>query len=408
MEQIYLVYIGTTKVVGIRGVLDKSESVLMETLVKVPSLGFDKGIVVDVEKACAQVKEVVSKIAKEDMLHKIPLCVILSNNLVKTFDCTSSIYFGDSAKMVTQLDIDRVIDQTRGTATIPLEEFIIMAKPQGFTINDLEGVKNPLDLEARRLAVNLVLYTVNTDVLRNLNKVFDRLEINVSAYYPRIVTSAFSVLRDEEKRDGVVLIDIGGYTTSISYYINNTLDFYEVIPMGGETITNYLSNNLHISVLEARRLKEQYGSAVLLERFEDEIIPVVDIFGKTKLNINKKRLYDQIHIAAKELVDKIYVLLRSKRQQNRQICGAVVTGGGANLDGFLDLIQKTLNISVRLGITRNVSGHADAVSNSGYAAQLGLLEYLLSERNEKQLHYVGKNVLTKKILQVREWIQENF
>jgi cell division protein FtsA len=408
MDQIYLLYIGTTKLVGIRGLLDKNDQVIMETLVKVPSLGFEQGVVVDLEKACGQVREIIGKIAKENILHKITLQVILSNNLIKTFACTSSAYFGDNPKMISQLDIDRVITQTRGTATIPLSEYIVLAKPQEFTVNDLNGVKNPLDLEARRLGVNLMLYTIHTDVLKNINKIFDRLELNVSAYYPRIVTASFAVLRPEEKRDGVVLIDIGGYTTSVSYYNNNILDFYEVIPMGGESITTYLSNNLHISLMEARRLKEQYGSAILLERFEDEIIPVVDVFGKTKLNINKKRLYDQIHIAAKEFIDKIYVLLRQKKQENRQICGAVVTGGGANLDGFLDLIQKTLGISVRLGVVRNVSGHTDAVSNPGYSSQLGLLEYLLEERKEKKHHYMGKNMLTKKILQGKEWIQENF
>ena len=408
MQPFYALYIGSTKIVGIRGTVEKEKNAVVDTIAKVAAIGFDKGIIVDIEKACSYVREVLLKLVDEKEMNRIGLHVILSSNLVSLFSCSSSIYFGDMSRTITQLDIDRVIAQTRATATIPLNEQILLAEPEEFMINDLAGIRTPRDLEARRLAVTLSLFTAQADTIRNIQKVFDRLEISVQAYYPRVVTAAASVLRPEEERDGIVLIDIAGHATSISCYNNHVLDFYEVIPFGGECISLYLAQNLNISLLEARRLKEQYGSAALLERFEDEIIPVIDVFGKTRFNINKKRLYDQIHIAAKELVDKIYLIVREKRKQHMQLCGAVVTGGGARLEGLLDLLEKALGIPVRLGSARAVSGHAEALSNAAYAPQLGLLSYLIEQGKKREEQYHGKNTITRKYMKVKAWIQENF
>lgn len=408
MGAIYSIYIGTTKIVGIRGTIDDKKNIVMETLAKVSALGFRQGVVVGLEKASAQIREVVEKIIREDARSHARINVVLSDNLVRMFLAGTSVYFGDSSRTITQVDVDRVIAQTRAITTIPLSEFIILTVPQEFVVNDVAGVRDPLELDARRLGVNLHLFTVANDTIKNINKVFDRLDLTVQNYFPRVMMSAYAVLRTEEKRDGVLLIDVSGHTTSIAYFNNNMLGFYEVLPMGGEYITAYLADNLHISLLEARRLKEQYGSVELLEMFEDEIIPVVDVFGKTRFNINKKRLYDQIHIAAKELADAINGVLKKKKAQNRQMCGAVITGGGANLDGFLDLMQTTIGLTVRIGIARNISGHEEAVGNPAYAAQLGLLDYLLDERNRHERQYEGKNLLTRKMIKVREWIQENF
>ena len=96
------------------------------------------------------------------------------------------------------------------------------------------------------------------------------------------------------------------------------------------------------------------------------------------------------------------------REEGQQVCGIVVTGGGARLEGFLEMLQKATGLTVRLGIARKIGGNSEALTNPAYASQLGLLGYLNDQTYRKRLQYQGKNLLTKKAIQVKEWIQENF
>jgi cell division protein FtsA len=55
--------------------------------------------------------------------------------------------------------------------------------------------------------------------------------------------------------------------------------------------------------------------------------------------------------------------------------GLVLTGGTAQLRGFKELGREMLQLPVRVGRVRNVSGLADAVNGPAYATAVGLLQW---------------------------------
>lgn len=405
---IYILYLGTTKIVALRGSIGVDSELIVERFVKVPALGFSKGVVTNIEKASLQIKSVVQQLGDDFDYTKVDFHVILSNEYLRNYVCNSSIYFGELMRPINHTDILRVIQQTKGIATIPLDEFIIDEFPQSFVVNDLDGIIDPLELESRRLGVNLMLFTINGTVIRNIIKALEYVDIITDVFIPRAVSSSFAVLRQEERRDGIVLIDLGGYVTDIIYVKNTILQFYKTISAGGEDISVFLAENLNVTQTEARRLKERFGSAMLLSSFEDEIIPVVDIFGKTRLSLNKKRLYDQIFIATKNLLEKIKPVVDTIRQDVGIVSGIVLTGGGASLEGILEMSQDILGAPVRLGVTRKINGPKEVLTSPQFTAVSGVLGYIVDKKRKDEQRFTNKWLLTKKLMQAKEWIQEYF
>ncbi len=405
---IYVIYVGTTKLVALRSVIQEDGDISVERFVKMPADGFNKGVVSNIEKASIQIRNLVQGLGADVQYSKVEFFVVISNEYLRNYMCSSSIYFGEMIKAVTRADILKVIAQTKSVATIPLDEFIIEESPLAFMVNDLDDIIDPLELEARRLGVNLLLFTVTGTIIRNIMKALERIDIVTDYFIPRALPSSFAVLRQEERRDGIVMVDIGGYVTDIMYIKNTIIHYYETIPAGGEHITVFLAENLNVAQVEARRLKERFGSAVLLSSFEDEIIPVVDIFGKTRLSLNKKRLYDQIFSSTKDLLEKIKPSIEKIRKEVGIVPGIVLTGGGASLEGLLEMSQEVFGLPVRLGITRKISGPKEVISSPQYTSVAGVASYVLDKIRKDEQRYANKGLLTKKIMQAKEWIQDYF
>ncbi|MEZ4607235.1 MAG: cell division FtsA domain-containing protein [Deinococcales bacterium] len=71
-----------------------------------------------------------------------------------------------------------------------------------------------------------------------------------------------AVLDDSERELTTVLIDIGGGTTDIGVFRKGNLADSSVIPLGGDHITQDISQILRISPEEAERVKKKFGVAV--------------------------------------------------------------------------------------------------------------------------------------------------
>ncbi|MBU1864158.1 MAG: cell division protein FtsA [Candidatus Omnitrophica bacterium] len=407
-RNIYVLYVGTTKLVALQGWVCEDGSLTVERFVKMPSVGFERGVVVNIEKASMQFRKLVNELGGTVDYTKVDFYVVISNEYLRNYSCNSSLYFGELMKPITQSDIHKVIAQTKSVSTIPLDEYIIEQSPQEFLVNDLGNIIDPLELEARRLGVNLLIFTVDGTVIRNLTKALERADLTATSFIPKALASCFAVLREEEKRDGVVLVDMGGYVTDILYVKNMIIQHYETKSVGGEDISSYLAEHLSITQPEAQRLKERFGSAMLLSTFEDEIIPVVDIFGKTRLSLNKKRLYDQIFTSTKDLLEKIKPAIDGIKKKIGVVAGIVLTGGSVSLEGLLELSQDVFATPVRLGVTRKIHGPKEVVTSPQYTAAAGVLGYVQDQYRKNELQFRNKSYLMKETMKVKAWIQKYF
>ena len=72
------------------------------------------------------------------------------------------------------------------------------------------------------------------------------------------------VLDNDEKQEGVCLVDIGGGTTDVAIFLDGIIRHTAVIPFGGNVITKDIKQGIQILEKQAEMLKIKFGSACLL------------------------------------------------------------------------------------------------------------------------------------------------
>ena len=125
------------------------------------------------------------------------------------------------------------------------------------------------------------------------------------------LASSESVLSDEEKEAGVVLVDIGGGTTDLAIFHEGIIRHTAVIPFGGNSVTEDIREGCSVMRNQAELLKTRFGSALADENKENEIICVPGLRGREPKEISVKNLAYVIQARMEEIIEHVYYELKS-------------------------------------------------------------------------------------------------
>ena len=148
------------------------------------------------------------------------------------------------------------------------------AAPAQFQLDDARGITAPLGMFGKLLTVELNVVSAEPAALRNLALVIERCHLAVADYVVAPYAAAKSVLAEDEIKLGVTLIDMGGATTGIAVFHDGQLVFADVIPVGGQHITNDIARGLSTTIAHAERMKTLWGSAMASVVDEREMVAV--------------------------------------------------------------------------------------------------------------------------------------
>jgi cell division protein FtsA len=371
---------------------------------EVPSEGFHLGRISDLELASRQIRSLFQEAGLD---HFPEIILVMSSPDLKGYTFASSIFYSSPRHTVGPEDLDEVIRQTRNVSMVPLKETIIQSIPQEYWVNDSRGIQNPLDLEAERLGVSLRIITLSSEIYRNLSKMFDRCEAEIKSIYPKALSASYCVLEEHEKKDGVLLIELGGYATDLVYYKDNVLRYSNSFPWGTDALTQNLIDRFHLKVDEARKIKEDFGT-LLSGSSDEETLPITrDEHGLETLKRGELRevLIGNLDTFWKHLETEIQAV---------QILGRlpqlVLSGGGAKLEGLLETIEEKYSIRTRFGNPRpfglelNGSASWDASFSSLWGAVRKQQELLKQDKVQKG----SQNILARVTSQAREWLESYF
>lgn len=403
----YLIYIGTTKIVFLKA---DSSGPVPEVVAYCSRLarGFERGLVKDLPEAGETVREAVRGIVNPSEDAIVPCRVVVSNAYIKNYAFQSSIYFQSNPHELTLRDVRLAIAQTRSVATIPLGEIIIQAVPQEFLVNDLAGIRNPIGLEASRLGVTLRLLTMDYLVYSNLRKVLERSEVEVIDFVPSILASADAVLRDSEKQEGVILVSIGGEVTHFACYKSSVLIATQSVPFGADHMTQVIEQKLNVNHLDAQRIKESFGSANPKMEFQDELIPVPASDGHKKYHISRAQFETHMSSGLETFLEKITSEIKSLQKQFAPLDQIVVTGGGAELEGLIEVMKEEISPMIRVGRAEAFLGPAAFVKKPAFSAALGGLGFNHKINEPAPAIQSPQNWISRTACSMRDWIFENF
>ena len=171
------------------------------------------------------------------------------------------------------------------------------------------------------------------------------------------------LMNDYEKKNGVLVIDIGGGTTGYAVYSDNYLVSAGVIGVGGDHITNDIAHAFSTTNAQAEEIKIKEASATPISSETGSArvkIPGSNPLMETR-TISRKALDTVVNARVKELFAILREKLEAEDLLHRLHSGAVITGGGAGLKDIDMVIRHELGMDVRHGTPIHVDGLADEV-----------------------------------------------
>ncbi len=328
----------------------------------------------------------------------------ISGDHVRTLSSMGVVAVG--GEEISRNDLDRVHEVARAVALPPDREFL-HAIPQEYTVDDQDGIKDPLGMSGIRLEADVYLVTGAASAATNLRKSVNRAGYRVQSLVLSPLATARAVLTEDEKEVGVALVGIGASTTEICAFHQGRIRHIGVLPVGGNTLTNDLVRGLSIPFAEAQRAKERHGVALAQLVDPQETIELPGPGPGQTRQVARELI---AHIVEQRL-DEIFGMVRGELEAVGCLeelgAGIVLTGGTAALEGVLEMSQQAMGMPVRIGVPREgLSGLADSVARPRFSTVTGLCLY-----GADRFHETGEGVSTLSsgwITRIGAWIREFF
>jgi len=364
--------IGTTKICTIIGEIASDGVLDIIGEGTVPSDGLRKGVVVNLERTIQSVRQSV-KLAERVAgveVHSAWIGVAGSHLTAVTSHGMAAIRRGMD---ISRADIERCVENAQA---VPLEANmeVLHVIPQEYVVDGNDGIKDPLGMSGVRLEVDVHLIAGAHGPLANLRRCAEEAGIAVEGMVVQSLASGLAVLNSSERDVTTMLVDIGGGTTDVGIFRRGTLEHSAVIPLGGDHITQDISQLLRIPPDEAERVKRRYGVALPDLADRDVVLEVAN--PAYTASISTFELAQVIRPRVMEILDMVRANVeKSKGALELMVGNVVITGGASLMPGVSQVATDRFRLPVRVGKPEGISGLVDAVASPVHATGVGLVRY---------------------------------
>jgi len=361
--------VGTTKVCALVGEC-RNDGVNLIAIGSAPSHGLRKGIVVNIEATVESIRTALDEAERLSGISINNVYVGIAGGHIKSFSSYGAV--GIKSGEVTDEDIEKALEAAKAVY-VPLDREVLHVLPQEYLVDGEEGIMNPVGMAGVRLEARVQIVTGSVSAVQNLVRCCEKAGVQVNDIVLEPLASSIATLTDDEKKEGTVLIDIGGGTTDIALYKRGVLLHTSVVAIGGNHITNDLAIGLRLPVQEAERVKMKYGSVLSGGGIENDAR--IMVAGRDEKVIPRSYITEIILPRCEELLGIIKTELEESGAYDEVSYGVVLTGGASQLEGLSVLGEATLGLPVRVGLPRGFEGPPGLAGDPRYSTGIGLLLY---------------------------------
>ncbi len=322
---IVAIELGSSKISGVAGQIMTDGSLKVLAYAGVPSSSCIRhGAVYNLDKTANAIAEVVER-----------LNAILSTSIEK-------VYVGYNAKGLKsiisrvehQFDEETVVSQDiidvmfQQCSEIEYDGYVnLFQESQEYVVDNKRGTEtDPIGVACRSLGGSYLNILLKKQVADYIAQCFMMAQVEIVDGYVAPMSEADSILTDDDRQQGCVLVDYGADTTTVSVYKNGMLRYLRVIPLGSALITRDLAAILKIEPEQAEQIKCTYGLCNLIgSQDAGETIMIND--SKVLL----KDIGDIIEARNEEIIRNVCAQIKASGYGEVLYAGIVLTGGGSQL-----------------------------------------------------------------------------
>lgn len=398
--------IGTTKIAAVVARLDEYNTLNIAGVGTSPSHGLRRGVIINIEKTVQSIKKALEQAQLMSGCHIDHIYAGIAGDHIRSINSKGVIAVGGKDKIITQNDLDRVVDAAKAIA-LPMDREIIHILPQEFIVDDQDGIKDPVGMAGTRLECEVHIVTASAASVQNIVNCVKQAGYSVEEIVLEPYASSLAVLNHDELDLGVAIMDIGGGTTDIAVFLDGSIRFTSVLGVGGEHVTNDLSHGLRTPMDQAEEIKIKHGCALQSMVSEDEHAMVSGIHGRAPREIARSVLSAIIEPRMEEMFTMVLSELEKSGVYDSLAAGIVLTGGASLLPGTEELAERVIGIPAKIGTPIVSGGLVETVKSPIFSTSVGLIQYAVKRKPE--MGSSGKGGILKKLVdQIKDYFEDVF
>ncbi len=332
--------------------------------------GIRKGAIVDIDRTVSAIRAAVEHAERMVGISIGSAYVGVSGGHIALQPSHGIVAVSALDREIGDEDVERVMSAAR-VLNLPAEREIVDVVPREFTVDGLAEVTDPRGMIGVRLEVDTYVVTGARTVLHNLLRCVERAGLDVAGTVLMPLAAADMVLTSDDKKLGVVLVDVGAGSTSISIFDKGTLERVSVIPVGGDSVTNDITVGLQTGTDMAEMVKCKYGVAKVSLAREEEKFKVQRIGSSMDKDFSVVELAYIIEPRMQEIFELVKREVERLGYPNGLPSGYVLSGGGMLLKAADKLAEEELQGPVRVAVPEYVG-----VRDPSYVGCVGMIKHV--------------------------------
>lgn len=401
--------IGTTKISLMVGKMNEYKKLEIVAQGKSESYGVSRGIVANIDRTVESIKEAVNQASQHYNINEV--YVGIAGQHIKSLQHRGEIVRDDVENEINISDMKKLKENMFKLITIPGEE-VIHVIPQEYTVDGEDGIQDPRGMAGIKLSANFHVITAQVGAVRNIIRCVEKAGLRTKELILEPFASALATLDEDELREGVALVDIGGGTTDVAIFLDKVIRHTAVIPFGGNVITKDIKTGLSILEKQAELLKVKFGSAVHSDDHDNVMVSIPGLRGREPKEISVKNLTEIISARMKEIIDLVYHQIKVSGYEDKLMTGIVLTGGGAQLRNLNQLVSFITGMEARVGYPNEHLGKEskDNVTSPMYSTGTGLVmkgfQGMPSDENSMKNNNKSETSLLKIFKEIKGFFDE--
>jgi cell division protein FtsA len=369
--------------------------------------GLRAGGIVDAEAAEASILAVVHEAEQQAQRTVREIVLGLSGGRLESM--TKAVDLDLGGRAVGPADLSHALALARAQARSEGRE-VLHALPVEITLDGGPRLRDARGMVGDRLHIAVHLVRVASAALHNLVAAIERCHLEVAAVVAAPYAAALACLSEDEATFGAVVLDLGAGVTGIARFADGRLHELASVPLGAQHVTQDLAFGLSTGRTQAERLKTLYGSVLAragdarqhleVPGLGDPLRPPVQIVSRARLTEIIRPRVEEILQLARARIDLGRLPVTGRR--------LVLTGGGSQLEGVVELAEETFGMPARLGRARPFA--AGAVQDlTAAATAVGLLRWATEDDGGLTFGVSSPNRdFTARLARIGQWLRENF
>lgn len=354
-----------------------------------PSSGMRRGAVVNPDEVINSIRQSVAEAGRSAGLLVKSVWLAVGGSHVSVTSSRGVVAVSRADGEISPEDVRRAISAAETFVPKNQNKEILHLIARDFKVDHESGIKDPVGMHGVRLEADTLIVECSVNFLKNLLKCVEGAGLAVEDYVFSSFAAAEAILTPRQKELGVMLLDIGGGTTSFIVYEEGVPIHAGVLPIGGNHITNDIAIGFRADVDIAERIKLTYGSSFPVSSPKRENVRLAEFAPGEQAVHSRKELAEIIEARLKDIFELVQKELKRIDRSQLLPGGVVLTGGTAALPELRELTKREVRLPVSMGVIQ-VPEFADAFDERvalSFATALGTLVWVDKKHGGKDINW---------------------